>query len=83
MELYSGHAQPKATSDLPAVSVLGSLLTIADVAKVDFICYACDRWPGIDVTNNAQQFIWAKRMAHVKSETRLGIHSDLGENTKP
>ncbi|KAL3421435.1 hypothetical protein PVAG01_07880 [Phlyctema vagabunda] len=74
----SGHAQPKPSPELPAISVLNSLSTDSNGARVEFICYSCDQWPEMDVASSAQQFIWAKREARVVSETILGIHSDLG-----
>ncbi|XMA17515.1 hypothetical protein WAI453_010306 [Rhynchosporium graminicola] len=73
-----GHAQPKSNPDLPTVSVVKSLSTAGNSMQLDFVCYGCDQWPGMDVSSDAQQFIWAKRLTHVRSEKVLGIHSELG-----
>ncbi|KAL2068658.1 hypothetical protein VTL71DRAFT_14995 [Oculimacula yallundae] len=73
-----GHAQPVSNPELPTVSVVKSLSTVGNSMQLDFVCYGCDQWPGMDVSSDAQQFIWAKRLTHVKSEKILGIHSELG-----
>lgn len=57
-----------------------SLSTVGGGMQLDFVCHGCDQWPGMDVSSDAQQFIWAKRLTHVKSEKILGIHSEIGMN---
>jgi len=62
--------------------VLNSSYTNA-ATKIEFVCYACNQWSGIDVMNPAHPFIWAKRdgpgVEGVLTESILGIHSQSGE----